>query len=111
MISFASSLSGEGFLDEDLLWGLGEGARELDLLGGLDPGRDGDGARDPGRLPGLEPGREGEGALELVLLAGLEGGREGPLEEGREDLDGPEIEEFLELCLDPSYLTLKEKFY
>jgi hypothetical protein len=59
----------------------------------------------------LEPGREGEGALELVLLAGLEGGREGPLEEGREDLDGPEIEEFLELCLDPSYLTLKEKFY
>ena len=41
----------------------------------------------------------GEGALEDDLLGGLEVGLEDPREGGREDLEGPEIEEFRELCL------------
>lgn len=51
----------------------------------------------------------GEGALEDDLLGGLEVGLEDPLEGGREDFEGPEIEEFLELCLDPSYFILEKK--
>ena len=51
----------------------------------------------------------GEGALEDDLLGGLEVGLEDPREGGREDLEGPEIEEFRELCLDPSYFILEKK--
>ena len=52
----------------------------------------------------------GEGALEDDLLGGLEVGLEDPREGGREDLEGPEIEEFRELCLDPSYFILENFF-
>jgi hypothetical protein len=37
----------------------------------------------------------------------LEGGREETLEGGREDLDGPEMEEVRELCRDISCLRLR----
>ena len=49
---------------------------------------------------GLTGSRSGEGALEEDLLGGLEGGREELREGGREDRDGPEMEEFRELCRD-----------
>ena len=48
----------------------------------------------------------GDGALDEDRLGGLDGGREEPREGGSEDLEGPEIEEFLELCRDPSYFIL-----
>ena len=60
--------------------GDGEGARDDDLLGGLDVDL-----------------AAGEGARDEDLLWGLEGGREDTLEGGREVFDGPDIEEFLEL--------------
>ena len=105
-----ASLSGDGFREEDLLCGFGEGARELDRLGGFEPDLAGDGALEPGLLPGLEPGRDGEGARELARLAGLEAGLEGPRDEGSEDLEGPEMDELRELCLEPSYLPLNNTY-
>lgn len=71
---------------------------------------DGDGAREEDLLGGLEVDlAAGEGAREEDRLWGFEGGREDTLEGGREALDGPEIEEFLELCRELSYLFLKIK--
>ena len=48
----------------------------------------------------------GEGAREEDLLGGLEVGREETLEGGREDLEGPEMEEVRELWRDISCLSL-----
>ena len=50
----------------------------------------GDGALEAGRDVGREGGLDG----------GLEPGREGVLEGGSDPLEGPLMEEFLELCLD-----------
>ena len=44
--------------------------------------------------------RSGEGAREEDRLGGLEGGREELREGGSEDREGPEMEEFRELCRD-----------
>ena len=55
----------------------------------------GDGALDAGRDVGRDGGLDG----------GLEPGREGVLEGGSDPLEGPLMEEFLELCLDAACLT------
>jgi hypothetical protein len=49
----------------------------------------------------------GEGARDEDLLGGLEVGREGTLEGGREDLEGPEMEDVRELCRDISCFSLE----
>ena len=53
----------------------------------------------------------GEGAREDDLLGGLDVGREEPLDGGREDFEGPDIEEFRELCRDPSYFILSHIYF
>ena len=85
----------------------GDGARDDDrlLLDNFPTARTGDGARDDGRLAGREPGRAGEGALDEDRLAGFDGGLEDTRDGGNEHLEGPDMEEFLELCLEPSYLS------
>lgn len=55
----------------------------------------GDGALDAGRDVGRDGGLDG----------GLEPGREGALEGGSDPLEGPLMEEFLELCLDVACFT------
>lgn len=53
--------------------------------------------------------RSGEGARDDDLLGGLEGGREETLEGGREDLEGPEMEELRELWRDTSCFNLDQR--
>ena len=54
--------------------------------------------------------RSGEGAREEDRLGGLDGGREELREGGSEDRDGPEMEEFRELCRDLTKQTSKLLF-